>query len=185
MSKKSVKDCNGLSVGDLVKDVMGEDQNSNKILFSELLKESKVVVIFYRGQWCPVCMPHLKKLQNDLVNIYKYGAKVIVVTPENQQNIDKTLVKTSIEVPIIYDKNYKIMEIFDVAFVPGKILKWMYNVMLRANLKRAQSDQSETLPVPATFIIGQNGRVLWRHFDRNYSKRASVEDLIHHLKNEH
>ncbi len=58
---KTVKECNGLKVGDKVKDFSSVDQNGNKIQLSELLKNGKVVIVFYRGQWCPVCMPHLKK----------------------------------------------------------------------------------------------------------------------------
>lgn len=50
MKKKTVKDCNGLSIDDKVNDFSGTDQNDHKIQFPELLKKGKVVVFFYRGQ---------------------------------------------------------------------------------------------------------------------------------------
>ncbi len=89
--------------------------------------------------------------------------------------------KTSITIPVIYDKNYKIMEDFDVAFLPSKVLRIMYNTLLMANLKNAQSDDSQTLPVPATYVIEQDGTIKWRHFDRNYAKRASTKDILNQL----
>jgi len=178
---KKVKECHGLNVAEKVKDFKATDQNGNKIQLSELLKKRKVVVVFYRGQWCPICKPHLRKLQDSLEEIENKGATVLLITPEKQENIQKTILKTSITIPVIYDKNYRIMEDFDVAFLPSKGLRIMYNTLLMANLKNAQSDDSQTLPVPATYVIEQNGTIKWRHFDRNYAKRANTTDILNQL----
>ena len=168
-------------VGYKVKNFETTDQDYRKIQLYELLKKGKVVIVFYRGQWCPVCMPHLKKLQNGLKEIETKGASILLITPEKQENIQKTFLKTNITIPVIYDENYKIMEDFDVAFLPSKGLRIMYNTILRADLKNAQSDNSQTLPVPATYIIGQDGIIKWRHFDRNYVKRSSIKDILKQL----
>ena len=65
MKTKMVQECKGFSIGDKVKNFVGIDQNGNIIELDELLENHKaVVVIFYRGQWCPKCMSHLRKLQN-------------------------------------------------------------------------------------------------------------------------
>ena len=181
INKKAVKECNGLSVGDKVNDFRGIDQHGNKIQLSDLLKKGKVVLVFYRGQWCPICMPHLRKLQEGLAGIEDKGASIVIITPEKQENIQKTMLKTSITIPIIYDEKYKIMEDFDVAFLPSMGLRFVYNTMLRANLKNAQSDDSQTLPVPATFIIDTNSKVKWRHFDRDYKKRSKINDILENL----
>jgi len=177
----SVRDCNGLPVGDLVDEFKGIDQNGNEIRLSGLLKKGKVVVVFYRGQWCPICMPHLRKLQKNLMEIENNGASLLIITPEKQEIIKKTILKTSITVSILYDKNYKIMRQFDLSFIPSKGLRMLYNKVLRANLKNAHSDDSETLPVPATFIIDTDGKVIWRHFNRDYKRRSKVREIINQL----
>ncbi len=181
MAKKTVNECNGLAIGDKVKDFSTLDQNGNSVQLFKLLKKGKVVIVFYRGQWCPICMPHLKKLQNSLKEIENKGASILIITPEKQENIKKTIVKTSVTIPLIYDKDYKIMENFDVAFVPSKWLRIVYNTLLRANLKNAQSDSSQTLPVPATFIIATDGKIEWKHFNRDYKKRASAKKILSQL----
>jgi len=178
---KTVRECNGLSVGDTVKDFSGTDQDGNVIQLSKLLEKGKVVVLFYRGQWCPICMPHLRKLQDSLEKIKDKNASIFIVTPEKQENIDKTILKTNITIPIIYDADYKIMEQFDVAFKPSASLRMVYNTVLRADLSHAQSDDSQTLPVPATFIVDKDSKVIWRHFERNYAKRSNPEDILAHL----
>ncbi len=178
---KKVKNCSGLALGEIVKDFKGVDQNGNTIQLSALLKKGKVIIVFYRGQWCPICMPHIKKLQDDFDKIKEKGASVILITPENQENIQKTILKTNVTIPILYDKDYKIMKNFDLDFVPGKILRLIYKTMLRANLKNVQSDNSQTLPIPATYIINKDSTIIWRHFDRDYKKRSKVEDILKQL----
>ena len=178
---RNVTNANGLAIGKKVKDFSGTDQNENKIQLSQLLKKGKVVVIFYRGQWCPICMPHVRKLQNGLNKIKEKNASIILISPENQENIQKTILKTNVTVPVLYDKNYEIMKNFDVDFTPKKSLRFVYNTFLGADLKNAQSDDSQTLPIPATFIIDTDGTVIWRHFNRDYKKRSKVKDILEQL----
>ncbi len=178
---RTVKDSNGLKVGDMVKDFTSTDQNGDRIQLFELLKKGKVVVVFYRGQWCPICMPHVRKLQNSLEQIKEKGASIVLVTPEKQENIQKTIVKTNVNIPVLYDKDYKIMKDFDVQFKPAKALRIMYNSILRADLKNAQSDDSQTLPVPATFVIDTDKKIIWRHFNRDYKWRSKTKDILSQL----
>jgi len=178
---KTVKEAMGLEIGNKVKDFIGTDQNGNKIQLTELLKKGKVVIVFYRGQWCPICIPHVRKLQNGLEKIQEKGASIVLISPENQENIQKTILKTNVTIPVLYDKNYEIMKSFNVDFTPGKTLKFVYNTVLRADLQNVQSDDSQTLPVPATYIIGMNGKVLWRHFNRDYKKRSKIKNILEQL----
>jgi len=57
----------------------------------------------------------------------------------------------------------------------------IYNKVLKAELKNSHSDDSEQLPIPATFIIGQDGKIIWRHFDPDYKKRSDVTDIVKNL----
>lgn len=179
--KKTVNDCTGIAVGERAPDFQGKDQNGKVVSLTKLLVKGPVVLVFYRGQWCPVCIPHLRKLQDALGKIQDKGASILAITPEKQEFINKTIVKTNLAFPILFDKGYKIMQLYDVAFVPSKGLKRMYNWLLRANLKKAHSDDSETLPIPATFIIGKDGRVKHRHFDPDYKKRMNVTEILENL----
>jgi peroxiredoxin len=126
-------------------------------------------------------MPHVRKLQNSLEQIKEKGASIVLITPEKQENIQKTILKTSVSIPVLYDKDYQIMKDFDVQFLPAKTLRIMYNTILRADLKNAQSDDSQTLPVPATFVIDTNGTIIWRHFKRDYKRRSKIKDILDQL----
>ena len=49
------------------------------------------------------------------------------------------------------------------------------------NLEEANGNDDNVLPVPATFIINQNGQIEYIHFDENYKERLSVSEIIKHL----
>jgi len=148
---------------------------------SEALKKGPVVVIFYRGQWCPVCNKHLSTLQDSLQMIYEKGASVIAISPEQSEFLKRTAEKTHASFSLLYDEGYKIANLFDVTFKPDSLTTVMYNTILRANLKEANTDVSQRLPIPATFIIGTSGKIIWRHFDSDYKKRSTVTDIVNNI----
>jgi peroxiredoxin len=175
---KSVKEATGLEVGATVPSFEAIDQNGKTQKLDDFLKEGPVVLVFYRGQWCPICNRHLSALNDSLEAIYEKGAKVIAISPERPENIRQTIEKTNAGFTLLYDEGYRISESFDVAFLPDFATRTAYNTALGANLKDAHSDDSQRLPIPATFIINQDKKVVWRHFDPNYRNRASVNDIL-------
>ncbi len=178
---KTVEEAEGLEVGATVTDFDAVDQDGNTFSLKNTLAEKNVVVIFYRGQWCPICNRHLSNLQDSLSYLEDRGVKVVAISPEKQQNLKKTQEKTGASFTLLYDEDYKISQQFDVLFRPDEKTIHAYNERLDANLAEAHSDQSQRLPVPATFIINQEGKVVWRHFDRDYKERASVAQIIDNL----
>ena len=67
-------------------------------------------------------------------------------------------------------------------FQPDSMQRIIYNTALGANLKEAHSDDSQQLPIPATFVIGRDGKIAWRHFDPDYRKRSVVKDIVETLE---
>ena len=95
--------------------------------------------------------------------------------------MQKSVEKTGATFNLIYDEGYKIENAYGVTFTPTKGQIRKYNTFLKANLDEAHSDDSERLPVPAIYIIGQNGKINWRHFDANYKNRSTVKQILEQL----
>lgn len=178
---KTVKEAKGLQVGDFVKDFTAKDLHESTFILSEALKKGPVVAIFYRGQWCPICNKHLSTLQDSLQLIYNKGASVIAISPEKPEYLEQTAKKTHASFSLLYDEGFKIADLFDVTFKPDSLTITIYNTMLGANLKKAHSDESQRLPIPATFIIGTDSKIVWRHFDPNYKKRSTVAEIVKNI----
>lgn len=178
---RTVREAQGIAIGDSVPNFTAKDIHDSTYSLNESLKTGPVVVIFIRGQWCPFCNKHLAAIQKSLPQIYAKNASVVVISPEKSEFIKKSIKKTGAEFTILYDAGYKISDAFDVTFKPDRISRFMYNSMLGANLKETHSDDSERLPVPATYIIGTDGKVVWRHFDPNYKKQSTIADIVKNI----
>ncbi|PKP27182.1 MAG: alkyl hydroperoxide reductase [Bacteroidetes bacterium HGW-Bacteroidetes-2] len=178
---RSIKEAKGLKVGDYVKNFNAKDIYEDKYNLSNALKNGPLVIIFIRGQWCPFCNKHLKQIQESLYLLYAYGASVVIVSPEKSEFIKKTIQKTGAEFTILYDEDYKIADTFDVTFRPDKMSLFMYNKFLGAKLKESHSDDSERLPIPATFILDIDGKIVWRQLDSNHKNRSKIEDILNNI----
>ncbi len=180
-SLKTVNDAKGLEVGHEVENFTATDVNNNPFSLEKELKNGPVVLIFIRGQWCPVCNKHMNTIQDSLKYIQEKGAKVVVISPEKPEFIEKTIEKSKAEFTVLYDEGQKISDYFDVTFNPDGKTKLMYNTVLGAKLKESHTDDSERLPIPATFVIGKDKKIVWRQFDPNYKYRSTVKDIIEAL----
>ena len=178
---KSVSEVKGLAVGAKVPMFTAEDQFGDSYKLSEALKKGHVVILFYRGQWCPVCNRYLSQVQDSIQQIYSMGASVIAISPEKPELLQKTQEKTKADFVLLHDKDFKIGEAFDVVFMPDAKQINMYNVQLNAHLEEASSDGTARLPVPATFILDKNGVVVWKQFNPDYKIRASVKEILDHI----
>lgn len=175
---RSAKEAKGLEVGIKAPMFKASDANGKSFSLQDALAQGPVVLIFYRGHWCPVCNKHLGVLQDSLQRIQDKGAQVVAVSPEKPELLAKTSDKTGADFTILYDEGYRISDAFDVTFTPGGMDRTMYNTFLGANLKEAHSDDSQRLPIPATFVIGKDGKIAWRHFDPDYKKRSTVSEIL-------
>lgn len=179
---RTVNDASGLSAGQMAPLFKAMDADSNLFILEDALKESPVVIIFYRGFWCPVCNEHLGSIRDSLKLIEEAGAKVIAISPEKPEYLNVMAEKTGAEFTLLYDEGYKIADAFDVTFKPTSMQLFTYNTVLNGKLKDTHSDNAQLLPIPATYIINVDGKIIWRQFDPNYKNRSSVEEILAALK---
>ena len=75
-----------LDIGEKAPSIIGVDQFDQAINSAEVLKDQKVLLVFYRGNWCPHCRKHLASLQENLETLTKKGLFVIV--PRTAPNLN-------------------------------------------------------------------------------------------------
>lgn len=177
----SAKEAKGLEVGTTAPDWSAKTGDDEELQLDILLKKGPVVMVFYRGQWCPVCNKHLSELEENLQKLTNKGAQVVAISPEKSAFLEKTREKTNASFSLLHDEDYKIADAYGVKFRPDSATRAMYNTVLGANLKKAHSDGSQQLPIPATYIIDTDKTIVWRHFDPNYKKRASAAEISQNL----
>jgi len=170
----------GLFIDSKAPDFKAKDQQGNEIKLKDQLKKGRVVLLFYRGYWCPYCNKELSHLQDSLQLIVAKGASVIAITPEKPENVLKTAEQTKASFPLIYDEGLKIMKAYDVAFeVQENVVTRYRNAGI--DIEKNNGSNGKYLPVPAVYIIDKDSRIIFRYFETDYKKRPSVAQLLENL----
>ncbi len=171
----------GLKVGDTAPDIAMTTADNKKVNLKDLYAEQPVVVIFYRAYWCPVCIKHLSEFAEKAKDIEAKGVKLVAITSETYDNVDKTKAETGANFTIISDADGEIMKAFDVDFKVTESYQAMIGDKLNASVAETNATGKAVLPVPATYIIDTDGKIVYRQFNPNYRERASVQEIIDNL----
>lgn len=179
--QRDLKEASGIEVGTEAPLFSAIDQAVESFHLEEALEDGPVVMMFYRGEWCPVCSEHLRGVQDSLDLITEKGVEVVAVSPEVPERSRKMAKEADISFSLLHDEDYEIAKAYDVIFRPGYFSRLAYNWMLGADLEGSHTRDSEALPVPATYIINQEGVISWRHFDHDHDERAAVKTILENL----
>ncbi len=171
----------GLKIGDKAPEINTKSITGEYIDSQKLLENNELVVIFYRGNWCPYCNRHLSNFNDSLEYIEAAGGKVIVIGPETFESAEKTADKAKASFTLIPDISLRLMQEFDVLFNVTKKYQRKIKTLLFTDIAKNNGRDDAQLPVPATYIIDKNGLIKWRHFDFDYTKRASSKSIIEQL----
>lgn len=179
-SVQAQNDPTGLKVGDAAPMFTGIDQKGQSFSLEAALQKGDVVLMFYRGQWCPYCNKQMSQMNDSLAMITGKGATVVAISPEVQENIVKTIEKTKASFPVISDVKMKIMKDYRVNFAVPQATQDRYkNFGIDFNV--ANGENGANLPVPATYVIGNNGKIKYVFFNPDYRKRASIKEIAAYL----
>ncbi len=170
----------GLFIGSKAPDFRAIDQNAQEFRLKDELKKGKVILVFYRGQWCPYCNRFLSKLQDSLQLFTDKGARVVAVGAEKPENISATVEKTKASFSVLYDKDLKIMKAYEVEYeVAENTIRRYKNGNI--DIEKNNGENGRFLPVPAIYIIDKESTVTYRFFDADYRKRPTVEEILENL----
>ena len=167
-----------LNIGDQAPQILGVDQNGKTINSLEILKEHKILMVFYRGNWCPHCKKHLSSLQDHLNEFTKKGVYVLVVTPETIERTIETQKKFETSFSIVHDKNNKIMNDYKVAYEVNEESVPNYFNAITKKIAAYNVENNNVLPVPATYLIGQDGKIIYVQYDPDYKNRSDFSEIL-------
>lgn len=171
-----------LQVGQTAPDFSLPNQNGEQRQLSDLLKNGAVVISFYRGGWCPYCNLELKALQDILSDIKAAGANLIAITPETPDHSLSTAQKNALAFDVLSDQGNAVANQFGLKFSIAEELVQLY-IKRGLDLQKAHGDSSFTLPLPATYVVAQDGKVIYQFVDTDHTRRAEPENILKILNN--
>ncbi|WP_271768038.1 peroxiredoxin-like family protein [Aquimarina algiphila] len=170
-----------LKTGDQIPEITLPNAANKKMSVQELLLDKKIVLSFYRGGWCPYCNLELKALQDALPEIEKHGATLVAISPETPDNSLTTSEKNGLRFEVLSDLDNKIAKAFNLVFTLPEDLIEVYQGF-KIDLEASNGNTAQQLPISATYIIDQNGTIIYDFIKEDYKERADPEEIISFLK---
>jgi peroxiredoxin len=168
-------------IGDPMPDFALPDDGGRIVRLDELLSRGPTAIMFHRGHWCPYCRINLAAIAKHSEDIHDVGGNVVVVTPERQEFAARFRSDAASPFPVLSDLDNGYALSLNLAIWVGRELEKMMAERGRA-LPQYQGNDGWLLPIPATFVVGRDGRIKARFVDPDYRTRMDLDQLIAALK---
>ncbi|MGL1886717.1 MAG: AhpC/TSA family protein [Reichenbachiella sp.] len=164
-----------LKIGDTVS--IATLNNTSKVLYQKV-SEKPIVLIFYRGGWCPYCNVHLKELQGIEKDLTQKGYALIAVSPDKSSTLNAHKSKKSLHITMVSDSDMKLAQAFGVAFKVQKSMVKKYLDSYNIDIVRDSGKDHNLLPVPSVFVLNKSRVIQYVYTNANYKVRLSGVELL-------
>lgn len=154
-----------------------KDADGTRYSSIELLRCGPLVVTFYRGVWCPYCNMELTALEAARPAIETRGASIVAVSMQNAANSRKSTRENALGFPILIDAGGVVAAQFGLRYDVSPNVLSLYK-RLGNDLGVINGEDSGSLPMPGTYVIGQDGIVAYAEVNPDYTKRPDPTDLL-------
>ena len=177
-----IKD-NALQIGQKVENFSLANHNGENIELADLLKKGPIIISFYRGGWCPYCNLELKALNDYLAQFKTQSAQLVAISPQLPDETLSTAQKNDLEFDVLSDVSNKVAEQFGLLFTLDERIQALYT-QFGIDFEHYYGDKSFKLPLPATYVINQEGVITYAFLNEDYTLRAEPTDIMAALESE-
>lgn len=171
----------GLHVGDTAPDAQVARTNGDPVQLGDLYKKGPIVLVFYRGGWCPYCNKALAGWEERLAKMSSLGATIIAVTPDGPKHIEQTVTDQKLRFEVLSDYKGQAASMFGIGFEMPAEMQEKYKGY-GVDLSQRNWNQSWTLPHPAAYVIDRDAKVRYAYCNEDYKVRADPEEAIEALE---
>ncbi|WP_366187502.1 peroxiredoxin-like family protein [Flavobacterium ovatum] len=171
---------NAIKNDDIAPDFILTNATGKEVKLSDYLKKGPVVLTWYRGGWCPYCNMTLHYLQEQLPNIQLKGANLLALTPELPDKSMSTAEKHQLQFEVLSDIGNKVAKEYGIVFKLTDDVAASYQKGF--DLHGYNGDESDELPLAATYVIDQQGKIVYTFLDAEYRNRAEADAILKALE---
>ena len=161
--------------GEIMPPFILPDETGHLVGLEALTGQGPVIVMFYRGHWCPYCRLNARAVIEAQDQIKAMGARTVAIMPETQKYAERFKSDSGAAFPVLTDLDNGYALSLNLAIWLGAEIQKLLSYL---DLSDFHGNDGWVLPIPATFVVGQDGRVKARFVDPDFRKRMEIEDLI-------
>ncbi len=170
-----------LSEGERVPDFALNDHNGRPVSSADLYQNSRLIICFFRGRWCPFCIGQLEAMNRILPQINQAQASLIAISPQTVTQSFFMADQHKLRFPLLSDPGNRVAHQFGLAY---RVPDYQQEVYRRVfiNLPFVNGDESWELPIPATYVVDRKGVVIYASVNPDYTERPEPTEILVELK---
>ncbi|MES0489039.1 MAG: peroxiredoxin-like family protein [Leptospirales bacterium] len=172
------KDTKPLSVN---QDIPNVDMEIEGTEFREYVTGKPLILIFYRGGWCPYCNTHFGEISTIQDELISMGVRIIAISPDSQESLMSTKEKHMMKYELVSDQDAKIIAAFGLAYRVTDKRVSIYK-QHKMDIEKASGRNHRVLPVPAVYLVNSKGTIIYKYANPDYKVRLQPEELLKEVK---
>ncbi len=166
-----------LPVGALAPEFALEDACGRVVRSTDLLSLGPLVIKFFRGRWCPYCVTELETWRDLYPALRERGALLVAISPQTPRQSDFMVGQHGLPYPVLSDPGCAFAEQFGLAYaVPSYLREYYLSILV--NLPFINGDAAWRLPLPATYVTGQDGRIVFAEAHADFRVRPEPAEAL-------
>ncbi|VAW42989.1 Alkyl hydroperoxide reductase subunit C-like protein [hydrothermal vent metagenome] len=159
-----------LAVGRPFPTITLEDEAGNKVSSADFAGQT-TLYLFYRGNWCPLCMAQIKEVAAQYQELAQRGVQVVLVSPQPHKFTRNLAARFDIPFTFLVDAGNKAARQLGIDQKNG----------VPAGMELLGYD-SDTV-MPTVLIVGEDGRILYADLTDSYRIRPEPAEFLRVLDN--
>lgn len=136
--------------------------SGDKVSLADTLQQHNVMVIFYRGDWCPYCIDQFSTIQPVLPQLKQHNIKLLAISPDDLSAAKNTQRKFGQDYTFLSDASLEVTKAYGIG-------------------------SEKDLPHPAVFLMKQassieKSEIVWRYVSSDHTVRPNGEQLLEQIK---
>jgi peroxiredoxin len=171
-----------LSVGDEAPLFELPNAAGTPVSLSQSLAQGHVVLVFYRGDWCPYCNLSLNGYQRVLDQIKALGGNLVAVSPQSPDHSNAMIDKNALAFEVLSDAGNHVASLYTTIF---NLPESSNEAGLKVGVDVAASniDKTVAVPVPAVYIINKNGKIAFAKSEGgDFTQRVEAQEILDALQ---
>ncbi len=152
---------------------------------ADLLAVGPLIVNFFRGRWCPYCVTELEAWRDLYPAVRRLGALLVAVSPQTTRQNNFAIEQHVLPFPLLADPGAKVAESFGLAYsVPEEQRRYFQSILVNIPFNNAglnymnATEESWRLPLPAVYVIAQDGTILFAEAHADFRVRPEPADVL-------
>jgi peroxiredoxin len=157
------------------------DSEGHLVGLEDPTRNGPLVISFNRGPWCDYCGLELHALSRAYPAILAAGGDVVSIVPETAEHARALQIVRGVPFRVLTDLDLGYAMSLGLVFWVGETVMRMYRDF-GIDLARFQGHGGWLLPIPATLVVGQDGRLKASCIDPDFRHRMRMEDILRALR---